>query len=209
MQPVSIFSTSPGPSVRSISVPPAWTRAMPSPVSRCMMNPSPPNSPTPIFFWNAMPICTPRAAQRNESFWQIISPPSWSRCIGMILPGYGAANATLSRRAPRAGGRERRHEQRLARHEPFARAGELAEEAGLLLRRVAEHRLHLDARRHVHHAAGLGDDHLAGVECDLGVLHLLAEDLVVDDVRRRPRALVVDRRRRWGRRAAELRGDAI
>ena len=33
---------------------------------------------------------------------------------------------------------------------------------------------------HVHHAAGLGDDGLAGVEGDLDVLHLGAEDLVVD-----------------------------
>ena len=27
---------------------------MPSPVSRCMMKPSPPNRATPIFFWKAM-----------------------------------------------------------------------------------------------------------------------------------------------------------
>ncbi len=33
-----------------------------------MMNPSPPKRPTPIFFWNAMPMETPFAAQRNASF---------------------------------------------------------------------------------------------------------------------------------------------
>ena len=52
-----------------------------------MMKPSPPNRPTPSFFWNAMPIDTPFAAQRNESFWQISWPPSAGRCTGMILPG--------------------------------------------------------------------------------------------------------------------------
>ena len=51
-----------------------------------MMNPSPPNRPTPIFFWKAMPIDTPLAAQRNESFWQISSPPSFDRSIGRIFP---------------------------------------------------------------------------------------------------------------------------
>jgi hypothetical protein len=44
-----------------------------------------------------MLICTPRAAARNESFWQINSPPIWSRCMARILPGYGAAKATTSR----------------------------------------------------------------------------------------------------------------
>ena len=50
------------------------------------MKPSPPNRPTPIFFWKAMPIDTPLAAQRNESFWQISSPPITDRSIGRILP---------------------------------------------------------------------------------------------------------------------------
>ena len=30
-----------------------------------MMKPSPPNRPTPIFFWNAMPIETPLAAREE------------------------------------------------------------------------------------------------------------------------------------------------
>ena len=65
-----------------------------------MMKPSPPNRPTPIFFWNAMPTDTPRAAQRNESFWQIRSPPSACRSIGMILPGYGAPKDTVLAAGP-------------------------------------------------------------------------------------------------------------
>ena len=51
-----------------------------------MMKPSPPNRPTPIFFWKAMPMETPLAAQRKASFWQISSPPSWLRSMGRILP---------------------------------------------------------------------------------------------------------------------------
>src|SRR5688572_27607603 len=47
-----------------------------------------------------MPTATPLAAQRNESFWQISSPPSCFRSIARILPGYGAANATCCLPAP-------------------------------------------------------------------------------------------------------------
>ena len=61
---------------------------------------------------------------------------------------------------------------------------------------VAEDRLHLDAGRHVHHAAGLGDDALARIELDLDELHVLAEDLVVDLVRPLPAARHRRRRRR-------------
>jgi len=52
-----------------------------------MMKPSPPKSPTPMRFWKAMPIETPRAAQRNESFWQTISPPSFARSSTRMRPG--------------------------------------------------------------------------------------------------------------------------
>ena len=62
-----------------------------------MMKPSPPNRPTPSFFWNAMPMLTPLAAARNESFCVMSSPPISDRCTGMILPGYGAPNATFRR----------------------------------------------------------------------------------------------------------------
>ena len=41
-----------------------------------------------------MPSDTPRAAHRNDSFWQISMPPIWRKSIGKILPGYGAAKAT-------------------------------------------------------------------------------------------------------------------
>ena len=39
-----------------------------------MMNPSPPNRATPIFFWKAIPTDTPFAAQRKASFWQMMRP---------------------------------------------------------------------------------------------------------------------------------------
>ncbi len=65
-----------------------------------MMKPSPPNRPTPIFFWNAMPIEMPFAAHRKESFWQISSPPSCFMSIARIRPGKGAAKATFSLRPP-------------------------------------------------------------------------------------------------------------
>ncbi len=72
------------------------------------------------------------------------------------------------------------HEQALAGEQAFAGADQLVHEAALLAAAVAEDRLHLDAVVHVHHAAGLGDDALAGIELDLDELHLVAEDLVVD-----------------------------
>jgi hypothetical protein len=36
----------------------------------------------------------PRAAQRNASFWAMTRPPQCRRSSGVILPGYGDANAT-------------------------------------------------------------------------------------------------------------------
>jgi len=47
---------------------------------------------------------------------------------------------------------------------------------------VAENRLHGDAVVHEHHAAGLGDDGFGRVEFDFDELHVVAMDLVVDDV---------------------------
>src|SRR5690242_6181784 len=76
-------------------------------------------------------------------------------------------------------------EERLAGDEPLAGAEELAEQsAATLPRRVAEHGVHLDAGVHEHHAAGLADRRLAGVELDLDELHLGTVDLVVHDVHR-------------------------
>ena len=129
-----------------------------------------------------MPIDTPRAAQRNESFWQISWPPSCFRSIARILPGYGAANATCC--LPRALVGEDGHEQALTGDQPLAGAEQRAHHAATAAAAaVAEHRLHLDARRHVHHRAGFGDRALAGIELDLDELHLAAEDAEVDLVR--------------------------
>jgi hypothetical protein len=75
-------------------------------------------------------------------------------------------------------------EQRLAGDEPLAGAEQLAEQAALRGRGIAEHRVHLDAGVHEHHAAGLADRRLARIELDLDELHLLAPDLVVDHVHR-------------------------
>jgi hypothetical protein len=49
---------------------------------------------------------------------------------------------------------------------------------------VAEDRLHLDAVIHEHHAAGLSDYGLGGVELDLDELHVVAVDFVIDHVHR-------------------------
>ena len=100
--------------------------------------------------------------------------------MGMILPGYGAPNATLRRwpaAVPKHG-----HEQRLTGQQALAGADEGAKESALLLRAVAEHRLHLDPIVHVHDAAGFRDGGFVRIELDLDVLHVVAEDLVVDFV---------------------------
>jgi hypothetical protein len=41
-----------------------------------------------------MPSCTPFAAARNASFWQISCPPRSDRRSGTIEPGVGEAKAT-------------------------------------------------------------------------------------------------------------------
>ena len=50
--------------------------------------------PTESLRWKKMPSVTPRAAQRNASFWQISVPPICARFIARMRPGYGAAKAT-------------------------------------------------------------------------------------------------------------------
>ena len=50
-------------------VPPAWTKAIPSPSSLCKMKPSPPKRPAPIFFVKATSMLIPFAAHRKASFW--------------------------------------------------------------------------------------------------------------------------------------------
>lgn len=43
--------------------------------------------PRTDFFWNPIPIVTPRAEQRKESFCASNSPPSAARSTAMIFPG--------------------------------------------------------------------------------------------------------------------------
>src|SRR5690348_5459845 len=118
-----------------------------------------------------MPMLTPFAAARNESFCASSLPPTVDRSIATIFPGYGAA--PLRRRAVREHG----HEERLADQHALARADQRAEQPSARLRRaVAEDRLHLDPVVHVHHAAGFGDRRFVGIEIDLDVLHVVAEN---------------------------------
>jgi hypothetical protein len=128
-----------------------------------MMNPSPPNRPTPSLRWKAMPIETPLAAAMNR---------------------YDLAGVRRAEGQPlllRAAIQEDRHEQRLARKEALAGAHQGSEKSALpLLRAVAEDRFHLDAVFHVHHPAGFGDGRLVGVELDFDKLQVLAKNLVVD-----------------------------
>ena len=139
-----------------------------------------------------MPIETPRAAQRNESFWQISCAAELLEIHRQDLAGIGRRKRDLLLAASLI--REHRHEQALAGDQPLAGAEQRSHHAGaLLLAAVAEDRLHLDARRHVHHRAGLGHGALAGIELDFDELHLAADDLEIDLVRATPGH---DRRRR-------------
>jgi hypothetical protein len=76
------------------------------------------------------------------------------------------------------------HEERFTGEQTLARAHQRSEEAALLLRSVPEDRLHLDAVVHVHHAAGLGNGRLVGIQLDFDELHVVAEDPVIDLVHR-------------------------
>ena len=70
--------------------------------------------------------------------------------------------------------------KRLAGEQPLARSHQRAHEPALLLRPVAEDRLHLDAVFHVHHAAGFGDRRLVRIELDFDKLHVVAVNLVIN-----------------------------
>src|SRR6185295_6448202 len=86
-------------------------------------------------------------------------------------------------------------EERFAGDEALAGAEQLADQAAAAVpRRVAEHRVHPDAGVHEHHAAGLADRRLAGIELYLDELHLATVDLVVHHVHRHRPAPVVRRR---------------
>ena len=100
----------------------------------------------------------------------------------MILPGYGAPNATCCLPWRLVG--EHRHEQAFTGEQALAGAEQRVHHAaGSLLAAVAEDRLHGDALRHVHHRAGFGDRAFTRIELDLDELHLVAVDLEVDVVR--------------------------
>ncbi len=70
-----------------MTVPPAWAKHRPSPLSLCRMNPSPPKMPAPSRLVKATEMSVPLAAQRKASFWQSIVPPSAGMSMGTILPG--------------------------------------------------------------------------------------------------------------------------
>ncbi len=165
------------------------------------MNPSPPNRPTPILRWNAMPIDTPRAAQRNESFWQISVPPSCFRSIARILPGYGAANATCCLPLPWLVKTVMNRLSPVMRRLPAPSSAPITPERCCCDPSPKTVSIWMPGR-HVHHRAGFGHGALAGIELDFDELHLAAEDAEVDLVRARARR---DRRRRGRRRAASGR----
>jgi hypothetical protein len=78
---------------------------------------------------------------------------------------------------------EERDEERLTREHSLAGAEQLAEETGTLRVRV-EGRLELDAVLHIHHRARLGEDRFARIERYDHALQVIADELVVDYVRR-------------------------
>ncbi len=132
-----------------------------------------------------MPIEMPLAAQRNESFWQMSSPPIFFEVHGEDAPGEGSGEGDLLARPALRG--EDGHEEALPGEDALARAEQRPHEALRLVlpAAVAEDRLHLDAGGHVHEGTRLGHDALARVELDLDELQVLALDPVVDLVRAR------------------------
>ena len=58
---------------------------MPFPASLCMMKPSPPKNPAPIFFWKAIESSTPVVEARNAFFWAMSSLPE-PISTGLIAP---------------------------------------------------------------------------------------------------------------------------
>ena len=112
-----------------------------------------------------------------------------ARSIGMILPGYGAANATFCLPWPWLVNTVMNRLSPVSMRLPAPSSASIT--PPLLLAAVAEDGLHLDALRHVHHRAGFGDGAFARIELDFDELHLVAVDLEVDVVR------AAARRRRW------------
>ena len=119
---------------------------------------------------NAIPIDTPLAAHRNESF---CGEGDLALLRGLVV--------------------EHGHEERFADEQTLARAHQRAHQALGLLRAIAEDGFHLNAIFDVHHRAGLGDHRLFGVQLDLYELQIVADDLVVDFVHGGHRALLIYR----------------
>ncbi len=71
-------------------------------------------------FWKAMPMDTPWAAHRNESFWQISSPPELGEVEGEDAAGVGRGEGHALHARAAVG--EDGHEQALAGEQPLARA---------------------------------------------------------------------------------------
>ena len=111
------------------------------------------------------------------------------------LARVGRGEGNLLALLPPSG--ESSEEKRLARQHPLAGIEQLTEQA-LLLARITENRLHLNPGRHAHHGARVRHHHLPRIERHFDILHVVAEDLVIDLVRPawrgRPR-----RRRRAGK----------
>ncbi len=177
MQPLSTRMVSPLSSF-SMTVPPAWTKARPSPCRRCRMKPSPPKRPAPKRLVKAMLMPVPRAAHRKASFWHSSSPPRAARSMGTILPGIGGGegHALLAGAAVAEMG----HEDRFAADGALGRREQLVHQSRLGPRAVTELGLEGDAVIHPVHDAGFGHHRLAGVQFDLHHLHVVAEDLITD-----------------------------
>ena len=178
MQPVSTRISSPAASVRSCSVPPAWTNAQPL----------------------ALEALHDEAFAAEQTDAELaLERDADAHALGggeerVLLRHQLAADVRQVDRndLPRIGRAERdalllaalvqedRHEQRFAGQQALSSAHERPKKPALLGGTVAEYRLHLDAVVHVHHAAGFRDSGFVRVQLHLHELHVVAEDFVID-----------------------------
>ncbi len=125
-------------------------------------------------------MLTPFAAARNESFCAMSSPPISARCIGDDLAGIRRAERDLLLLA--APVLKHGHEQRLAGQQALAGAHQRAQErrpaAASRRRRSSPSR----CRRPCTSCRRPRRPPPRRVELDFDVLHVVAEDLVVDDI---------------------------